>query len=113
MMAFSNAIRPPCDAAGRHPDITTSGTKTHNAINGFMDDTLPAASCPNDRDEQIAAMDSQLRRTLPRFCSIAWFAGGFPLRNVESLVMAVRLTGNDEANSAPVTILRVKEDTEV
>jgi hypothetical protein len=28
---------------------------------------------PNDRDEQIAAMDSQLRWTLPRFCSIAWF----------------------------------------
>ena len=27
----------------------------------------------NDRDEQIATMDSQLRRTLPRFCSIAWF----------------------------------------
>jgi hypothetical protein len=28
----------------------------------------------NDRDEQIAEKDSQLRRTLPRFCSIAWFA---------------------------------------
>jgi hypothetical protein len=28
----------------------------------------------NDRDEQIAERDSQLRRTLPRFCSIAWFA---------------------------------------
>jgi hypothetical protein len=28
---------------------------------------------PNDRDEQIAALDSQLRWTLSRFCSIAWF----------------------------------------
>jgi hypothetical protein len=27
----------------------------------------------NDRDEQIAALDSQLSRTLSRFCSIAWF----------------------------------------
>jgi hypothetical protein len=27
----------------------------------------------NDRDEQIAAKDSQLRRTLSQFCSIAWF----------------------------------------
>jgi hypothetical protein len=29
--------------------------------------------CDNNRDEQIAEMDSLLRRTLPRFCSIAWF----------------------------------------
>lgn len=29
----------------------------------------PANAC----DEQIAALDSQLRRTLSRFCSIAWF----------------------------------------
>jgi hypothetical protein len=27
----------------------------------------------NGRDEQIAALDFQLRRTLSRFCSIAWF----------------------------------------
>jgi len=29
----------------------------------------------NDRDEQIAERDSQLRWTLSRFCSIAWFGG--------------------------------------
>jgi len=29
---------------------------------------------PNGRDEQIAAVDSKLRKTLSRFCSIAWFA---------------------------------------
>ena len=28
----------------------------------------------NDRDEQIATMDRPLRKTRPRFCSIAWFA---------------------------------------
>jgi hypothetical protein len=28
----------------------------------------------NGRDEQIATKDSQLRSTLPRFCSIAWLA---------------------------------------
>jgi hypothetical protein len=28
---------------------------------------------PNDRDEQIAAVDSQLRRTLTRVCSNVWF----------------------------------------
>jgi hypothetical protein len=27
----------------------------------------------NGRDEQIATLDSLLRRTLSRFCSIAWF----------------------------------------
>jgi hypothetical protein len=27
----------------------------------------------NGRDEQIAAVDSHLRWTLSRFCSIAWF----------------------------------------
>jgi hypothetical protein len=27
----------------------------------------------NGRDEQIAILDSQLRWTLSRFCSIAWF----------------------------------------
>jgi len=34
--------------------------------------TYPIPS-DNNRDEQIAEMDSLLRRTLPRFCSIAWF----------------------------------------
>jgi hypothetical protein len=38
---------------------------------------------PNGRDEQIAALDSQLSRTLSRFCSIAWFyvplPDGWPL----------------------------------
>jgi hypothetical protein len=28
----------------------------------------------NGRDEQIATMDRPLRKTQPRFCSIAWFA---------------------------------------
>jgi hypothetical protein len=36
---------------------------------------------PNGRDEQIAALDSQLRWTLSRFCSIAWFVGARSPRN--------------------------------
>jgi len=32
----------------------------------------------NDRDEQIATMDSQLRLTLSRFCSIAWLGAPRP-----------------------------------
>jgi hypothetical protein len=39
---------------------------------------------PNDCDEQIAERDSQLRWTLPRFCSIAWFA---------AVVVGVRSSG--------------------
>jgi len=38
----------------------------------------------NDRDEQIAERDSQLRWMLPRFCSIAWFA---------AVVVGVRSSG--------------------
>jgi hypothetical protein len=32
---------------------------------------------PSGRDEQIAEKDSHFRRTLSRFCSIAWF--GHPM----------------------------------
>jgi len=45
-----------------------------------VDDTRVGTSLPcphepidNARDEQIAEWDSQLRWTLSRFCSIAWF----------------------------------------
>ena len=34
---------------------------------------IESSRSENDRDEQIAAMDSQYRWTLSRFCSIAWF----------------------------------------
>ena len=43
----------------------------------------------NGRDEQIAILDSQLRWTLSRFCSIAWFGHALqpqqPLRQPPSL----------------------------
>jgi len=34
---------------------------------------VPRQGRRNDLDEQIAALDSQLRWTLSRFCWIAWF----------------------------------------
>ena len=42
-----------------------------------------ASSTPNGRDEQIAILDSQLRWTLSRFCSIAWF--GYALQLQQAL----------------------------
>jgi hypothetical protein len=39
----------------------------------------------NARDEQIAERDSQLRGTLPRFCSIAWFCPPIVTRHSRTL----------------------------
>jgi hypothetical protein len=55
--------------AGRHAVIIAPA-----AIVGQSRDGPPnCGGSANDRDEQIAGLDSQLRRTLPRSCSIAWF----------------------------------------
>jgi hypothetical protein len=43
----------------------------------------PIQLVQNGRDEQIAILDSQLRWTLSRFCSIAWF--GYALQLQQAL----------------------------
>jgi len=73
--------------SGGHSALKKNTREAANTIGPSAPATKPATAAvtittacfialppkPNDRDEQIATMDSQLRRTLPRFCSIAWF----------------------------------------
>ncbi|MFN9184012.1 MAG: hypothetical protein ACK6DN_13100, partial [Planctomycetota bacterium] len=59
----------------RKPQLQQAPTKRDPSSSASRASIKALMNPRNDRDEQIAAMDSQLHWTLSRFCSIAWFGG--------------------------------------